>query len=112
MKEPHDESLANYIDPESCVNTRKGAGETLTGAHAGRILSREIHNNKPGAPTLLKKPEGNTGRIAIARYAQAPRGLRPRTCVETFRRDLGCPVFDSREDGTAVRIVNPLGVRR
>lgn len=111
MKEPYGESLASHTDPESCVGAREGIGETLTGAHAGRVLSREIHQ-QIGAPTLSKKSEGNTGRIAIARCAQAPRGLRPRTCVETLCRDLGYPTSDSRIDGAAARIVNPTGMRR
>jgi hypothetical protein len=40
MKEPHKEGLANY--PESCASSRKGAGEALTGAHVGQLLSPEI----------------------------------------------------------------------
>ena len=42
MKEPYVEGVANHDDPESCVGAREGAGEALTGAHAGRVLSREI----------------------------------------------------------------------
>ncbi len=41
MKEPHVEGLAIHDDPESCAVTRKGAGEALTGAPAGWVLSRE-----------------------------------------------------------------------
>jgi hypothetical protein len=35
------EDVANHNDPESCVGIREGAGEALTGEHAGRVLSRE-----------------------------------------------------------------------
>jgi RNA-directed DNA polymerase len=42
MKEPHIEGLATHDDPESCVGAREGAGEALTGARAGRVLSRVI----------------------------------------------------------------------
>ena len=42
MKEPHIKGLATHDDPESCAVARKGGGEALTGAHAGRVLSREI----------------------------------------------------------------------
>jgi hypothetical protein len=41
MKVPHVEGLAIYGDPESCVVTCKGAGEALTGAPMGWVLSRE-----------------------------------------------------------------------
>ena len=36
------EGLATHDDPESCGRGRKDAPEALTGAHAGRVLSREI----------------------------------------------------------------------
>ena len=42
MEEPHTEGIASHGDPESCVGVREGVGEALTGAHAGRVLSREI----------------------------------------------------------------------
>lgn len=41
MKEPHVEGLATHDDPESCAVTRKSAGEALTGAPMGWVLSRE-----------------------------------------------------------------------
>ena len=41
MKEPHVEGVATRDDPESCTVTRKGAGEALTGAPMGWVLSRE-----------------------------------------------------------------------
>jgi hypothetical protein len=44
MKEPYGESLASYTDPESCAwSSRKAAREALTGAQAGRVLSREMY---------------------------------------------------------------------
>ena len=42
MKKSCGEGLANHTDPESCAMARKGRGEALTGAHAGRVWSREI----------------------------------------------------------------------
>jgi len=42
MKEPDDEGLASHIGPESCGDTREGAGEALTGGRVGWVLSREI----------------------------------------------------------------------
>ena len=32
------EGVANHVDPESCVDVRKGIGEALTGADAGRAI--------------------------------------------------------------------------
>jgi len=111
MKESYGESLASHTNPESCVAARKGVSEALTGAHAGRVLSREIHQ-QIGVPTPSKRPEGNTGHIAIARCVRTPRGLRPRTRMETLYRNSGRPMFDSRQDGAAARIANPIGVKR
>lgn len=41
-KKSHAEGLATRGDPESCGHTREGVTEALTGALAGRPLSREI----------------------------------------------------------------------
>ena len=43
MKESYVEGLASYGGPESCVHIREGVGEALTGARAGRVLSRVIN---------------------------------------------------------------------
>jgi hypothetical protein len=49
------------------VTSRKAAREALTGAHAGRVLSRVIlKNQKIRVPTPYLKAEGNTNRCAIA----------------------------------------------
>ena len=42
MKESYGEGIASRTGPESCADVRKGAGEALTGVHAGPVLSREI----------------------------------------------------------------------
>jgi len=42
MKESHRRGIANHPDPRSCVASRETVIEALTGAHAGRVLSREI----------------------------------------------------------------------
>jgi len=46
MKELYGEGLATHADPESCAGSRKGIGEALTGAHAGRAM-------EPRNPLLL-----------------------------------------------------------
>ena len=38
----HVEGLASHNGPESCVGTREGSGEALTGEDAGRVLSHEM----------------------------------------------------------------------
>ena len=51
MKESYGEGVATHTDPETCAGARKGAGEALTGARAGRVSSREIH-----APSRKRRP--------------------------------------------------------
>jgi len=41
MKESYTEGPASHGDSESCTDARKDVGEALTGAHTGRVLSRE-----------------------------------------------------------------------
>lgn len=48
MKELYVEGLATRDDPESCVASRKGRGEALTGARAGRAI--EPRNPTSGCP--------------------------------------------------------------
>ena len=69
MKEPHSESLANYADLESCAGAGDSAGEALTGALAGRLLSREI-------PLFGCRPCGQKGKatstVALSQAASEP----------------------------------------
>jgi hypothetical protein len=60
MKEPHRKGLATHPDPESCASRRKVAGEALTGAHAGQVLSSEICLSF-GVPTSFWEAEGYIG---------------------------------------------------
>ena len=70
MKELHVEGLATHDDPESCAAIREDGGEALTGARAGRVLSREIRLSR--APTPLSEAEGNSS---------APQRERRRPCA-------------------------------
>lgn len=93
MKEPHIKGIAIHDDPESCVGDRKVAGEALTGARMGTVLSREIRQTR--APTLLSEAEGHMPAVAKARQQTALRGRRPvaRTepsCARTGS-SLACP---------------------
>jgi hypothetical protein len=56
----HIEGLATHDDPESCGHAREDVSEALTGAHAGRVLSREIEI-VPGAE-VVSGAEGTTRR--------------------------------------------------
>jgi hypothetical protein len=42
MKEPYEKGVATHLDPESWGPAREGLPQALTGARAGRPLSREI----------------------------------------------------------------------
>jgi hypothetical protein len=89
MQESHREGVAIHPDPESCMVTREGAIEALTGAHAGRVLSCEIIAT--GVPTLFSKAEGHTRAGAIASRCATPRSLRPLACMDTPRARTGRP---------------------
>jgi len=110
MKKSYGEGIASHTGPESCVGGREADGEALTGAQAGRVLSRE-RNTKIGAPTPLTRPEGDIGRIVIARCGRAPRGLRPRARLETPRTGPGRSRVRWQQDGAAIRMANPMGAR-
>jgi RNA-directed DNA polymerase len=57
MEELYAEGLATRGGPESCVDDPRGRGEALTGVRAGRAI--EPRNQESGAPTPLRRPEGN-----------------------------------------------------
>jgi hypothetical protein len=81
MREPYGEDPASRPDPESCVRIGNGAGEALTGAHAGQPPSCEIRSS--GAPTLLSEAEGHTEVGVIGEPPPDP----PASCY--FRRRQG-----------------------
>ena len=53
MKESYAEGPASHGVPESCVRSREGSGEALTGAHAGGALSREIRHTQGADAVVL-----------------------------------------------------------
>ena len=69
MKEPHSEGVANHADLESCAGDGDIAGEALTEALAGRLLSREI-------PRFGCRPCGQKGKAistaALSLAAEEP----------------------------------------
>jgi hypothetical protein len=54
MKVPYGEGLASHTGPESCVYTRKGIGEALTGEVRAGLLSRERYSKLWGADAVHK----------------------------------------------------------
>ena len=81
MKELYIEGVATHDGPESCVGVRKGAGEALTGARAGRAI--EPRNHLIRGADAVSEAEGNTGSGAIASCWRTPRGRRTWACTET-----------------------------
>jgi hypothetical protein len=90
MKEPHRKGIAIHPDPESCASRRKVAGEALTGAHVGQVLSSEICLSS-GVPTSYWEAEGNIGVGERSSLLGTLRSHRPRACVETPGARTGRP---------------------
>lgn len=115
MRVSYDEGLASHTGSESCGGIREDAIEALTGVRAGWVSSLEkfIRSADDFRPS-----EGNTGRIAIARFVWAPRGLRPHARTQAPHKRRPSLRFGSREIPGLVpmvigaRAVNPQGERR
>ena len=69
----HIEGLATHDDPESCGGAREGVAEALTGAHAGRVLSREIEIDSQ-VPRLCLEPKATPEHRRVARCGGTWRG--------------------------------------
>jgi hypothetical protein len=102
MREPCGEGLASHTGSESCAwNSRKAAREALTGAQAGRVLSREMYKNQSVDAV------GSSGRQhRWMRKGEYPRdSARSETpaCLETPRARTGrpcqCPTRSSERAG-------------
>ena len=90
MEELCAEGLATHGDPESCVASRKGRGEALTGARAGRAI--EPRNTRFGVPTLFMKRKA-TPLAALSRAVRGPRAVRDPGHVRNLHaREPGEPV--------------------
>lgn len=89
MKEPYGEGVASRTDPESCTASREAGREALIGAHAERVLSREISGSQD-ADTVYSAGRQHWW----ARYREHSldlRGQRPLTCMEPPRARTGRP---------------------
>jgi len=111
MKEPYREDVASHSGPESCVVTREGGDEALTGVRVGWVLSREITGIDQGADAVL----GSGKQHRSCRYRETRSGP-ARSETPSMH---GISSHGSREiprltsdDSTEARVVNPKGVRR
>jgi hypothetical protein len=88
-KKSHAEGLATRGDPESCGPAQEGRPEALTGALAGRPLSREETPNFQ-VPSLFRCDEGNTGPTDKARWCG--------TCARSKNPSMrGSTMYENRE---------------
>jgi hypothetical protein len=120
MKESYAEGLASHGGPESCVRTRKGSDEALTGVSAGRVLSRVIHapwgdRGRSGVPRWWIRTEGHIG--ACRNGEAAPNPARSQTTsrrgnILHGNREIPHPSAPRWEACDAERIVKPKGARR
>ena len=104
---PHDEGVANRIDPESCTVGREAEREALTGAHVGQPLSGERLLIR-GADAI-QSAEGNT-KVALSQATCGPAsseepGMRVRL-VDGNREISGLP-YASRAWGRGVEADAP-----
>jgi hypothetical protein len=90
MEELYVEGLATRNGPESCVASREGRGEALTGVRAGRAI--EPRNVSPGCRRCAMKRKA-IPLAALARAVRGPRAVREPGHVRNLRaREPGEPV--------------------
>jgi RNA-directed DNA polymerase len=120
MQESYVEGLASHSGPESCVHTRKGVGEALTGVRVGRVSSREIDDPRRevwsdrGAEAVETGQRPHRG-CRIGEAAPDPaRSETPRTRgnISLGNREIPRPSTARWEATLAERIVKPKGTRR
>ena len=111
MKVLYGEGLATHSGPESCVCTRKDAGEALTGGAASRAIEpRKLHKEQVASAVLLSE-----GQYQIDRNGEVGRDLRGRrTCAraQTFHAGTERSWNWPSRDGCSVRDVNSKEARR
>lgn len=112
MKESDSEGVAIHADPESCAGGREGVGEALTGACAGWVLSREIHESLRGADAV--ESGGRPHREGRHREALSDPARSQTPCTRRTsphgNREISRPTTAAPTAG--VRVGNPEGVRR
>jgi hypothetical protein len=92
MKEPDGEGPASHADSESCSVVREDGGEALTGAHMGRVLSREILLYLRGADAVQVSGRPHPVPRYRERNWSPARSETPSTCGRTLygNREVPC----------------------
>ena len=92
MKESYGEGLATHADPESCGVACKGGVEALTGAHAGRVCSRE-RDSLRGADAVRRSGRPHPTHRHREMRRDPARSETPCTYGHTSRenREIPCP---------------------
>ena len=111
MREPYGEGVATHTDPESCGPLRKGRAEALTGARAGRVLSRESRC----CQSECRRCRNCRKAMPWTASSRVVQGLRavgdPVHVRKLLAQELGEPMV-GLTGGCQVRAVNPDGIRR
>ena len=113
MQEPYSKGLAIHTTPESCGYVGNDISEALTGAHAGRVLSRVSLYILDRSADAVE----NVGRQHCScRHREAcsdsARSKTPSTHGSSLRRNWEIPCLALAADCYKVRTVNPEGVIR
>ena len=120
MKVSYVEGLASYGGPESCVHSREGVGEALTGGRAGRVLScvihapdREVRDVRGAEVVETHRRPHRACRIGEAGTDPAQsKTPRMRTSTLFGNREIPRSSVARREAFAAERIEKPSGVQR
>ena len=102
MKEPYREGVANHSAPELCGRIREDAGEALTGAGAGRVLSREITEIGGADAVLVRGRQHRRMRFRECPEG-SPRSETPPHALKLFTREPGDLVVSPHKDGVRGR---------
>lgn len=92
MKELYIEGVATHDDPESCAGFRKGTGEALTGAHAGRAIEPRKHQ-VPGADAVTScgRPYGSEQNRSLGADPARSKNLSMRRVSRRENREIPRP---------------------
>jgi len=110
MREPYGKAVATQAGPEPWRGARKGILQASVGERVGWVSSREKGNRseRRGRPPVPKTPPS----ASLSRDAAGLRAVVDPTHARRLSvQELGDPAF-GRDDGVAVRAVNPQGARR
>ncbi|NVB39966.1 group II intron reverse transcriptase/maturase [Pseudenhygromyxa sp. WMMC2535] len=99
MKESNTEGVATHGDPEPCVDDREVSGEALTGARAGRVLSREIRSTR-GADAVKQSGRPHAQRRQREELGDPARSETPRTHGTSLRENREISTPPERDGGS------------